>query len=858
MYLEYLNSNRHRITKFAFCIFVIVGILNLNIGSGLVTFAEEVTAEAPVETTVTEDAPEEIIPATENTETDTPEQNSEQDMTSGEASITTGDALSETLVENEQNTNEVQTNLSTTTESENIENNDQKIATTTTNLIVSGENTATTTNEVIGGANTGGNTATSTATSTISTGDAVATADVVNEVNTTIVNSEGDIFAGSGSLEENSLDLRSGMTSGSSSGCDSCIRNLEIENQNTATVTNSIYLVASTGNNTSSSSSSVVNTGDAVAAANIVNVVNTNIIDSNYLFFAFNNLGDWSGDIILPNSDFFINFFKMFNSGLCSDCLESIQIENINQAEVANSLDTTADSGNNTLNQNNASGETSLTTGDAVSSTNVINEINTNVYNDSSFYLIVKVLGDWAGNIFNLPENIGWQKIDDSVVFYDLAHNPFENLNQNLSNSSLSAENTNTANIENNLYLKASTGENSLMGGNSVLNTGNAYASANIINVVNTNIISSNWVKAIVNVFGNWDGNISFGQPDIWIGTTLESEGVIGPATNVKFKTVIKNNGDALASKVKLKIFSDSENLKFSGILEKDFDIGNLLPGESKEIFYEGHINPFLPFGNSEINNYISATSYETDANTKDNQDTLSILATNSNGPTIVLPYKHRESNYPNLFVQKSHILQNGVVIDGEEASPVGSAVDYKVIIKNNGGSAFEGVLIDQLKNEAGEIIGEQFWELDQIYPNEQIEITYTTNFSLGTTPGIYTNYAWVEALGGDYTQDKALASKEKSNIAVDTVVISSLPVGPQEILEEVAGEILGVYKNNALSVVENNYYEETSEYYLGGLCVDKQDEGRKISIKETLLYSLSFVLIVRKKKNIPMNLFML
>ena len=43
------------------------------------------------------------------------------------------------------------------------------------------------------------------------------------------------------------------------------------------------------------------------AAGNILNIANTNIVDSNYMMVVFNNFGSWNGDFILPGADYFSN-----------------------------------------------------------------------------------------------------------------------------------------------------------------------------------------------------------------------------------------------------------------------------------------------------------------------------------------------------------------------------------------------------------------------------------------------------------------------------------------------------------------------------------------------------------------------
>lgn len=788
----------------AFCIFVIVGILNLNFGKSLVTFAEEsVSSEITIEVSPIELSEDANI-------------------------IIIDDQIQES------------------DDIEDIESDNQAI----TNLVTSGD--VITTNEIAEITDVSDNVVTGISTTTIMTGDAIATVDVINQVNTNIVNSEGDILVGSGSLQGNSLDLRNGISASSeiSDDCNSCISNISVKDENNATITNNVYVVASTGNNTNfSSSDSVIITGDAIAAANIVNVVNTNIIDSNYLLFVFNNLGEWSGDLVLPNGDFFESFFKNFDKK-CESCdFNNIDVKNSNQASVINSLETESNTGNNDI-----FGDTNVHAGRATSVSNILNQINENVYNNPSFFLIIRIVGNWAGKIFNLPENIGWQKSDNNIVLYDKSYRDsfITNSNEFIGGGVLSLENNNTGFIENNIKLEANTGKNDLVGDVSSLITGNAFTGLNLVNIVNTNIISSNWIRAIINIFGDWNGNVSFGQPDLWMGTVLDTKDELIPGSVAKFKTTIKNNGDALATKILLNIFSDSENLKFSGELEKIIEIGSLMPGETREIEYDGNISPFHGFGSSNINIYLNLELFETDADKNNNRDNLSVSVVNYNRPTIFLPYNFRESSYPDLEVIKSHTFQDRVVINEKEGTPIGSLVDYKIIIKNKGGSAFEGILVDQLKNSTGEIINQQIWELNQIFPNEIIEITYTTEFSSSTVPGTYTNYAWVEALGGDYTYDKNLAEKILSNIASDSILVFSKPI-VSEIVEQnnAVGEILGDFDyGEGVGTTEKNYY-------IDGMCFDEQQEKRKLSIKETLLYSLSFILIIRKRKDMSINLFM-
>src|SRR3989338_5634334 len=219
--------------------------------------------------------------------------------------IDTGDAMATTTVKNE-------LNINITNPDSAGESNSSVLTSENTNEgeVMSGSLTVSTTgeNEADGGVSL----------ATISTGMAVSTASVINVVNTNLFNSEGlvlfinQLFGGGLDMREYDLSYFFGAPV----DCDtnpmilSCRNSsdLNVFNTNMATVTNSVIVRSSTGTNTASSTgdgSALIDTGDAYAAANVLNLVNTNLINSNYLLVSFNNFGNLGGDITLPNADFF-------------------------------------------------------------------------------------------------------------------------------------------------------------------------------------------------------------------------------------------------------------------------------------------------------------------------------------------------------------------------------------------------------------------------------------------------------------------------------------------------------------------------------------------------------------------------
>ena len=766
MYFLSLSFNRYKITRFIFSIFLIIGILNWTLAPQLVIFAEE-EVSVPLETSVE-------VP------TETPTEDSAETPIQDPAQT---DTLADTPVE-------------------------------------------------------------------VNTGDAVASSDTINQANTNEINSEGGVVVVGDSLGDSSLDLREDapIFTTASSTCDNCINNTGIENQNTATVTNEIIVSADSGDNTASSTAtSTIITGDAYAGANVVNVVNTNIVDSRYMLLVFNNFGDWQGDLVFPNIDFFANFLSLFNPN-CG-CALDVNISNSNTGSVNNNINTSADSGNNIVN-----GNSSINTGDALVSSNTYNLVNTNIYNNSSFYLLVKIFGNWSGNIFNLPPGIAWQNTPEGIVLYSEDNDPFTR-SSTLGN--LNASSTNSANVTNNLTLNASTGNNNATGTNTLIQTGNAYAGANIANIVNTNIISSNWMTALVNIFGNWSGNISFGQPDLWIGTVASVDGKVEAGSSVTFTTTIKNNGDAMASNINILSMLQSSYFRFaqSYSVSNLHHIDSLSPGESIQFSYGGMTERYIPDGIPPVVIDTNVSSFETDGNMKDNTDRISFAISNNPG-SIILPQTSLYTTYPSLLVTKTHNIKSSVGIDGIEMIPFEGEVDYKIVVKNHGGKAYEGILIDQLKDSTGKIINEQKWDLGEILENEEIIITYTTEFTVNTIAGIYTNEAWVEALGGDYSYNPELASRANSNIASDKVIVANQPVVfiPLEI-DIIAGEVLGEFTKDVFILNEESDFTE----FLGGFCSEeKENKQKNLGIIQTILLSLSFVLIMQKRKGIPINMMML
>lgn len=610
---------------------------------------------------------------------------------------------------------------------------------------------------------------------TILSGDAVATANVFNMVNTNVFNSSGfvaflsNLFGNFQSVDLRSLpvytDDRADATTCTIFGCGTFNLNANITSSSTASIWNSLFVRAFSGGNTASTTgtgNSLIETGNAYAAANVVNIANTNIVDSNYMMLVFNNFGDWDGDFIFPGQEYFANQFLKNNSSGGENIpitTSSVLFNNANDASVTTNATTTAASGENAAMTGN--GTTTVISGDANSTSNVLNRVNQNVYGGTSLAVIFRVHGNWSGNVYSLPPGVVWSETGDGIAFWSDPSYGTSGFDagggEEMTTSavatgvtaSTTVDNKNTALIGNNIEVYALTGDNKAesVGGSATIKTGKAYAGSNVVNVANTNLFGTNWILAIIDIFGDWSGNISFGQPDLWLGGWVHSENSpAAPNDPLEYHFTVANRGDTDATNVRLTAHVDDRivYLADGGTWGNDgiyWDLGDIPRGGSVDVTYKGSVRQHIPFGTTAFTSSASVSAHEPDANPSDNYEEIGSLAA-YNEPQQTGPAGVYYTTMPKLQVTKTNNATTTVQAPG--------MVDYTLTVFNDStGPAYEGVLIDTLKDENGNVVYEESWNLGEILPHEEINVTYSIEYNATTTSGVYTNYAQVKAYGG-------------------------------------------------------------------------------------------------------------
>ncbi|MBY0538024.1 DUF11 domain-containing protein [Patescibacteria group bacterium] len=574
-------------------------------------------------------------------------------------------------------------------------------------------------------------------TTSIVTGDALAAANILNVVNTTSVNSQGEIiFAQLHNNQTNALDFR--PQSSTSVPCDlhTCLSSdaVSVGVINGATIDNTIFLESITGNNELETNlgNALIETGDAFTGLNLVTIANSTFIDSHYLVVTVNAFRDVTGDIIFPGLN---NFF----TSAVSTVPTNIDIQN--QALVTSNIESNSNTGNNTVDGN----VTTTLTGNAKSVTQTINSINSALLGGDSMVIMLKVHGDWLGEIQGLIPEIEVIKGDDGSYY-------LTNSNQgSTAAAQRTVSATNTAAITTNATLTANSGQNTITGADSsLITTGDALIGANVVTVANATVIGRNWTLAIINIFGDFTGNLAFGRPDLWIGEEISTPATIKNDSVVTYTYTIINQGDAIANNVIVRDDFDTAHLSIIDSSHtyttlSDGTISFNLPeplavGESSQISYQAKVRNTVP--GTEITNTVNVTSHENDNNTQDNSDTGTIYASkkvssggsNTSKKNTVLKNLSDTPAMTNLSNITINRLSTSSITHQGEVSP------QHIIINNPTSKTFMNIsLTDNLRDELGNIIQTEVWDIGTLLPYEEITVLYEITFMGGANPGTYT-----------------------------------------------------------------------------------------------------------------------
>jgi hypothetical protein len=558
----------------------------------------------------------------------------------------------------------------------------------------------------------------------------------VNVADSNFVNSNGAIVLSNYFEPVNGIDLRNATTSFqtgvvcllfSCTGGEGVTLNLT----GTTSLENLLVLNATSGGNMiQGTGTASILTGSAFTGLNLVNLANLNIVDSNYFLIALNAFRGITGDIVFPSLE---GFFSALLSGALPG---SLTLDS--NAVVDNQIGFHTDTGGN---QTDAT-SSAISTGSTLSLGNLLNQLNSNFIGGSNLAILLRVQGSWDGQIFSAPEGLSVLRGNDGSILLLSQGSGTGGMSGGVLNAS------STAAIVNHIDLGAFTGANGIFGADSAsITTGNALIGANILNLANQNIIGRNWLTAIINIFGDFNGNIAFGRPDLWIGERVEAPAPVENGSNLVFHFTIQNKGDAPATAASFAATLDAAHLTFSD--PTSADLGTIAPGQSSEVVVHAKVN--APDG-TDIATSGTVTGHEPDNNAGDNTDHLVIHvgavssgggSSSSAGQSFVYPKPLGTTTAESLIVSRK--TTSAIV-----GSTVRTVHEELTVTNPTDATSTSVDLHDLMKEPGGTVIHDEAWPLDTLAPHEEVTVTYDLNFEKDTPPGTYTLSTVLTTEAGD------------------------------------------------------------------------------------------------------------
>jgi hypothetical protein len=316
---------------------------------------------------------------------------------------------------------------------------------------------------------------------------ATFTQDITGDVN-------GNIYIDPGTIAAD-------PTAGCPSACSG--NGLAVNTSTNSQITNNISLNAASGDATVSNSGDggTAASGNANTLLNLINVINSLIASKQSFIGTINIYGNLNGDILLP-AGFFDSLLAANPSSAAASPAATAggSSLNLNNTDtINNNLDLNAASGDATVTNSGSGGNAA--SGNAATNLTLLNLTNQQIIGSNDLLVFVNVVGQWFGLIFNAPAGTTSADLGSGI-------DPTSGL---CSCSNLSLAANNTSSITNNVTLNSVSGDATVTnsGDGGTATTGKATASANIVNVINSELSLTNWFGVLfINVFGSWVGSL--------------------------------------------------------------------------------------------------------------------------------------------------------------------------------------------------------------------------------------------------------------------------------------------------------------------------------------------------------------
>jgi hypothetical protein len=273
---------------------------------------------------------------------------------------------------------------------------------------------------------------------------------------------------------------------------------LKVNNQATGLIDNQVNLGAASGNTTVSSNTKAgdATTGSADAVANVVNLLNSSVGAGQSFLGNINIYGNLNGDILLPPGflDHLLASNGPTNPALTAPAAHTSLTNTVNEA-ITNRVNVDAATGTATAANNTRAGN--VTSGNALTNMTILNLTGSDVIGANNLLVFVNVLGQWVGVIMNAPTGTTAASLGGGITQATLP-----------TDATLATN----SRINNDINVAARSGDATATDNTTVGNvrTGNATASVNLLNFVNSHLTLSDWFGVLfINVFGTWNGSFA-------------------------------------------------------------------------------------------------------------------------------------------------------------------------------------------------------------------------------------------------------------------------------------------------------------------------------------------------------------
>jgi hypothetical protein len=303
------------------------------------------------------------------------------------------------------------------------------------------------------------------------------------------------------------------------------------EIQNDGRISNLLDLAAITGQNEAGQNTGGANitTGNADVAATLVNLLNTTVINGNLWVSVADIFGDLNGNIVLPNLS---ALAAALGAGLAVDATNETTGEDSTNAinvDVNQSEETTVNNDaaiNTTVNARAITGQNDtlentggglIDTGEASVSASSISLANTTIEGGNWGLVIVNALNRWLGFLVGDNGEVRALSQEETIREIEARNSNTGSDSDNTIdvgvNDSTTTRVNNDAQIDNTINADAITGQNQANQntGQAQITTGNANVEATAVNVANTTVKDGSLFIAVVNVLGDWFGDLLYG-----------------------------------------------------------------------------------------------------------------------------------------------------------------------------------------------------------------------------------------------------------------------------------------------------------------------------------------------------------